>query len=357
MATALIRSSIKDLINEENIHAGWWLQRGWAEYTKAGENSDSKLKHLEKIVRTQKTQEYSNAVNRWIQYTVDETRFKHLLFNIETRLLTGISANGALETGCAIHHTYGMPYIPGSALKGVVRAYAKSIGLEEKVINELFGDDTGEDAKSGIVHFYDTWWQPTSNISTPFVLEVVTPHHSKYYTDESATTPDLTESPVPNYLLAVQGAMLVTIETLPAWSKFTSDLLIKALEHFGIGAKINAGYGLLKEAKSSNLKNLIEEIIKSKNKKGQSVNMIEILDFENACVKKSETNNYRRAKNYGSEYQVFAAIIKKALENNWLPEEKLKLYEVVQENFDKIIEITSKDKNGCFKKLKLNELK
>jgi CRISPR-associated protein Cmr6 len=38
-----------------------------------------------------------------------------------TRMVIGLGGKGTLEMGITLHHTYGFPYIPGSALKGVAR--------------------------------------------------------------------------------------------------------------------------------------------------------------------------------------------------------------------------------------------
>lgn len=41
-----------------------------------------------------------------------------------TRLVVGLGSAGVYETSITLHRNYGVPYIPGSAMKGVTRAYA-----------------------------------------------------------------------------------------------------------------------------------------------------------------------------------------------------------------------------------------
>ena len=42
----------------------------------------------------------------------------------QSRLIVGLGNKGPLEIGMTLHHTTGLPYIPGSALKGLCRNYA-----------------------------------------------------------------------------------------------------------------------------------------------------------------------------------------------------------------------------------------
>ena len=41
------------------------------------------------------------------------------------RLVTGWSTNPALETGITLHHLLGFPFLPGSSIKGLIRAVAE----------------------------------------------------------------------------------------------------------------------------------------------------------------------------------------------------------------------------------------
>jgi len=50
---------------------------------------------------------------------------RNRLFGLQsqTRLVIGSGTKGTLEMGITLHHHYGFPYIPGSALKGLTRTY------------------------------------------------------------------------------------------------------------------------------------------------------------------------------------------------------------------------------------------
>ena len=181
-------------------------------------------------------------------------------------------ATGATVTegSLLLHHTYGVPYLPGSALKGVCRARARR--LEERGFSplgtagtrpwsdDLFGFVTENEAggAAGLCDFWDALWVPEPPTAppeadrppwSPLALDVVTPHHAAYYTQ--GAEPLDREEPVPTQFLTVRpGArFLVVVEASPAASNVLSwlvdQLLVPALAEDGVGAHTRAGYGRL----------------------------------------------------------------------------------------------------------------
>src|SRR5713226_261316 len=59
---------------------------------------------------------------RWLSMT---TAVSSLHFNasLDWRMAVGLGGETVLETDLTLHHLYGIPYIPGSALKGLTKAY------------------------------------------------------------------------------------------------------------------------------------------------------------------------------------------------------------------------------------------
>ncbi|MEA3486006.1 MAG: type III-B CRISPR module RAMP protein Cmr6 [Candidatus Aerophobetes bacterium] len=177
-----------------------------------------------------------------------------------TRLIVGFSGgNSVLEVGLSLHPLYGFPIIPGSALKGIARHYAKHYckekELDENTILDIFGtEDEGKEKKKekkeGRVIFMDAWpekW-PEDGILT---LDIMTPHYAKYYQDKKHRKPPSDdENPVPILFIAVKRGIEFRFCVLPTLRCEDKNLvnqaknyLISALKEYGIGAKTGSSYG------------------------------------------------------------------------------------------------------------------
>ena len=253
MATQLMRTALRSLYDKaRDAHPGLLIQRGLKEHNE--EDKEAKTKHIRKICEIAPGSFYHNAYQRWRTATADPLRFRQPVLALESRLFIGLTGGGMLETGCAISHSYGMPYIPGSSVKGVVRGHVRGslFGQQHpEVIAELFGADADPDGShpaglSGLISFHDAWWVPGS-ADHPLVEEIVTTHHLEYYGSEGATPATDFDSPIPNAQIAVQGRFLFVLEGPPdalGWLDLAERMLIAALSNRGIGAKTRTGYGL-----------------------------------------------------------------------------------------------------------------
>lgn len=269
------------------FHPGWLLARGlganYGDLEKA--NIEQRREQLvDALVRIsacggdRPKSWYAQALARWAQLTADQSRFATGICKTVSRLRIGMSAANALETGLALHHTYGVPYLPGSALKGCARAWAEESGMEPAYLDALFGAsptrggafkkvavsaiDSIENPQSaegffgeaGCVVFHDALWIPPESNSAgsqerttpwPVVREVVTPHQFRYYSSsDHAVSPDDMEDPVPVPQLAAQGEFYLVVEGDPAWAQAGLRILRRALETIGLGGRRVAGYGL-----------------------------------------------------------------------------------------------------------------
>ena len=255
MGVALMRSALRELHDvARDAHAGLLLQRGLAEVARQApdrhddEEANAKTKHVNAICRATGGDFYKNAFARWRKSTEDAQRFRQVILALESRLFIGMAGGGALETGCAISHTYGMPYIPGSSVKGIVSAHAREHlpGKEGHVAREeLFGSEPNARHTSGLaglISFHDAWWMPNA-AESPFVQEVVTTHHVEYYSGDGRQPATDFDSPVLNAQIAVQGSFLFVMEGPCAWLGLAEEMLKDALHERGIGAKTRAGYG------------------------------------------------------------------------------------------------------------------
>ena len=118
-----LRPLYKKAAQDAHAQACLLLQRGLTEH----DENDQKAKtdHIESVCQRTAGEFYKRTYKRWKQATANRNRFRRVFLKLETRLFIGLTGGGMLETGCAISHSHGMPYIPGSSVKGVVNAYAR----------------------------------------------------------------------------------------------------------------------------------------------------------------------------------------------------------------------------------------
>lgn len=257
MAVQLMRSALRPLYHQSyDAHPGLLIQRAYEVFdNQSDDGKQRKTAHLEGICRLSYSPFYGNAFQRWRTAASDPLRFHSIEIDLETRLFIGLTGGGALETGCAISHSYGMPYIPGSSVKGVVNAYVRHSAYgndHPEVCDALFGAELTEqvpESLAGAIAFHDAWWVPGS-AETPMVQEVVTTHHLHYYGSEGETPATDLDSPIPNAQIAVRGRFLFVIEGPPAWLPLVADMLSSALTDRGIGAKTRSGYGFFRVPES-----------------------------------------------------------------------------------------------------------
>ena len=175
------------------------------------------------------------------------------------RLLIGLS-DGALENaGIQLDRFFGIPYLSGSAIKGVALDAAEYVpGAGDEAVR-IFGNPFGSDdsKRKGSVSFLTAC--PTDP-NAAVVLDVLTPHYPKYYSRDThhpnAAAKD-DEAPVPLPFPAVGSDVEFRFDLLclePGVDEATAARLLElaekcviaALTTRGIGAKTRAGYGLFR---------------------------------------------------------------------------------------------------------------
>jgi CRISPR-associated protein Cmr6 len=172
---------------------------------------------------------------------------------IEGRVVVGLGAEAVLEASVTMHRTYGVPYIPGSALKGLASSYArKELENDEwrKVKDDgnvgiLYEAVFGSAGKSGYITFHDALYVPSANNQTQLLhADVMTVHHADYYGGEDPPADWDDPNPVP--FLSATGSYLLALSGEPGTDRLlvhTMDILALALRDYGIGAKTSSGYG------------------------------------------------------------------------------------------------------------------
>ncbi|GIW35740.1 type III-B CRISPR module RAMP protein Cmr6 [Meiothermus sp.] len=224
-------------------HAGLALYKGLK-----GFEPQDKQSLLEAIVQTPIGSAYPEAFQRWKAALKDAV---FLEATTRTPLAIGLGNSSPLENGLSIHHTYGTPYLPGSALKGLLRRAAERFGLSESEKAVLLGE--GPDPKqkkpgnAAYLVYWDGWLDPAS--AQPFQQDVITVHHQEYYSTRGQVWPTDFDDPNPVAFLSVRPGVKFHIPiTCPAenaqdWPHKAAEMLKWGLEHLGLGGKTNAGYG------------------------------------------------------------------------------------------------------------------
>lgn len=205
-------------------------------------------------------------------------------FKIQGRYVSGLGASSPIETGLRLHHTFGVPVIPGSTLKGLASHFCDQVWGEhdpefKKIIKETdpggnplerpgrwFLDFFGTSEECGHIIFHDAWILPES-ISGCLQPDVMTVHHPDYYQQpDGGKGPTDFDDPTPIPFLSIRGTFRVAVscdvgsEQGQQWADLALKLLGQAFEHWGIGGKTSAGYGRLtssggaKPAKPDSLK-------------------------------------------------------------------------------------------------------
>ena len=159
------------------------------------------------------------------------------------RFVVGLGAAHVLETGITLHRIFGLPIIPGSALKGVARAYAQLVEGKPEDDPELIAI-FGTTERAGSVVFLDAIPLEVPN----FQLDIMNSHYPNYYRTPEKNPPADWESPNPVFFLTVTGTPYrFAIASRSEQGNHLLDLaerwLKGALTELGIGAKTSADYG------------------------------------------------------------------------------------------------------------------
>jgi CRISPR-associated protein Cmr6 len=202
----------------------------------------------------------------------------------EWRMVVGLGGENVLETSITLHWLYGFPYIPGSAVKGVTRAYAElELGEKHPDFRSVFGSESkneydAENNQLGEVIFFDA--VPTS--FPRLDVDIMNPHYPDYYQNGGSVPPGDWQNPVPITFLTVGPGSefrfcLVSrhaesLRKAEAW-------MLGGLSSLGVGGKTSAGYGyfIIPEPKAPQDEHIQVEPTQSKqpiDPEQQSLNML-----------------------------------------------------------------------------------
>jgi len=304
-----IREALREALkNAKEPHPGLLLDRGLAsaeelgqldagrasaDYAEGRETDDAKSRDMlfTRVADSASSQLYRDAYRRW--RTLLEARGEHVAMSpsrVDHALIVGLGGESVLEAAITLQRAYGMPIIPGSALKGLARHYTQN------VLARLRGDserhyrraprrddplpmDQGDYHKvlygavdaAAYITYFDAWYVPPEQGSDrPFLRDVLTVHHRAYYGSKTAeqradrttgqtagqetdrAVPSDFDDPNPVGFISARGTFLVAVAAPDrAWAQAALTILQRALRDNGVGGKTSSGYGRLTPVQTS----------------------------------------------------------------------------------------------------------
>ena len=200
-----------------------------------GDSSQELVKQLTKRQRQQLLQFVRCGIEL---YCLDAT--------VDWRLIVGLGSEHVQETNMTLHHVYGIPYIPGSAVKGVLRHWwlQENFSNDENkaLCDEKFVALFGSQKRRGQVQFLDAYPEKVC-----FATDIMNPHYPNYYSGNAPPTDD--QNPVPINFLTVERTSFrfVFLTQTSGLLDRLKERFERALEMKGIGAKTAVGYGYFRD--------------------------------------------------------------------------------------------------------------
>lgn len=234
---------------------------GWTDNWKKPDNS---LSSFEKVTALPPfAQEIVKSLRSRQQHLVDESTLTVAAKSIAP-FTTGLGNEHPTENGFSFLAPYGIPYLPGSGIKGAMRSAACELkeGVDgehpqwtDALIDELFGREevsSGDAGRSGSLIFWDVIPQLRGN---RMGVEIMNPHYGEYY--QNSGTPNDAGSPIPIFFLTVppESSFTFHVQRRPGrtesdldagWQALIEELFTYAFDWVGFGAKTSLGYGAMR---------------------------------------------------------------------------------------------------------------
>lgn len=286
-------SSARDWLLNDNgpfgcpgdAHHGLWYQRFYSGFAENDWSVDDSGKRtwIESVVGKVGSEGALNTATDRLVDLIMARGGDFRCFATDWHFVTGLGLPHPVENGFLWHPTLGVPYLPGAAVKGLLRAFQEAWEkpADKGLIGRWFGTESKDDVpeRAGDLVFFDAL-----PISQPTLgCDVMTPHMNKWYEKgndrplDPNVTPGDWHSPVPVPFLVVEKATLLfgiaprrqlgaTGHVLESDVSDALDLLAQALDWLGAGAKTAAGYGHMRRDQGSEarLRSALDERLKQR---------------------------------------------------------------------------------------------
>ena len=249
---------------------------------------------------------HASARQRWLDLVHERQRAVPAGTDVEeqtvwtdTRLAIGLGADHPLENGLTFDRVVGVPYLPGTSLKGLCRAASQILDEDRSDEPRRYGYLGSKDSwdphpddgsQRGAVCFLDAYPEDPPKLE----VDVLTPHYPQYYKAMAKGPPSQGpvdwDSPNPVTFLTVAAGTRFRIRLLSdgraadnrrqafewAWKQ-----LLKGLELLGLGAKTAVGYGVMfppgRKSEPEEVWREMQEIVEAKPNMGADVALAEEL--------------------------------------------------------------------------------
>lgn len=245
-----------------------------------GKSKDSKAKkhYLTTSIRCYKNTHLSEALRSRHQNQEELLKEAHgyylaMTFNLKlsSRLITGTGLAHAGEVGFLFERNLGLPYLPATGLKGILRlAHALNMAfdahgeptnlvrqkgdrlqLDERdpatLIPTLFGiapEGKDQESQRGDIIVLDAFPLAPPKLAT----DIINCHHPKYYNGKTQQHPTDDDQPIPVKFLVVEPGTTFVLRLMlgPQAKPYAEEVkkaVFRAMEQLGFGAKTAIGYG------------------------------------------------------------------------------------------------------------------
>lgn len=295
---------------------------------------------------------------------------------------TGLGNEHPLENGFAFLDPYGLPYLAGSGVKGVVRQAARELaggrwgsahgwpgederpyawvcGKERVALSAheaLFGRETKSDDAvqwRGVLTFWDVL--PALK---RLRVDVMTGHHGEYLMGNGS--PHDSESPNPvNFLTVPPGSRfrfhvgcatgrlgaIGATELVGRWRPLVEAAFEHAFEWLGFGAKTAVGYGAMRRDRQGE-RAAAQRATEARQRaaiEAMPANQQAVEQFAAAMRARFDQLKGRRVKPNGEDHQRAQALARAAAGADWSAEERRAAAEAIEQWTPKVVEVDVKD--------------
>jgi CRISPR-associated protein Cmr6 len=287
-----VRASIRDRVGlEAGDHVGL-AYTTLAPVDQGGKvPDDAKDRWLTALADIAIAPDYGAYIDAWIA-SFARTSARLFTLTLDARLLIGHGNASGTDVGITVHHTWGVPVVPGSALKGTLAHHVattygsdpfvttpdpahdpwRGVGWADTAIargpgelyRAIFGaPDADDDRATGVpgatrghVVFHDALYlgiaspvrevvSPAPASTRPFAADTLTVHQKRYYDGRGKSEPCDHDDPNPVGFLTVRpkAQFVVVLEGPPDWTALAGQLLRESVAQRGLGGKTTSAYG------------------------------------------------------------------------------------------------------------------